>query len=75
MSPGVPLVTPKTMRGEILAVYRSRERRGFVKDTDGFAANLIVELNEADPERMDVQCSPRLVGGLVTLANKLSFQL
>lgn len=73
--PGVPLTTPKMLRGEIGAKYRLRERRGLAKDYEGFMNELVVEINALDPERMDVHCMPRFVNGWVTLAVKLSFQL
>lgn len=75
VSPGVPLVTPKMLRGEIVALYQSRIRRGLAKDLDGFIADLVVEIDEVDKERANAHVVPRLVGGLVTQAIKLSFQL
>lgn len=74
-SPGVPIVTPASYRGEMVALNDSWERRGFTKDAAGFETDLICEINELDVERLDVQIAPRLVGGLVTLAHKISFQL
>jgi len=72
---GVPMVTPKLFRGELIALNDSWIRRGLTKDATGFANALIVEINELDPERLDVNMAPRLVGGLVTLPVKISFQL
>lgn len=73
--PGVPLVTPSLYRGEIIAHNAGLEKRGRTYDAEGFAADLYVEINPLDKERLDVQVAHRLVGGLVTLAHKLSFQL
>jgi phage tail sheath gpL-like len=75
VSPGVPLVTPLMMRGELGALYRQLERDGLVKDTEGFLRELVVELPASDVNRMNVHAAPRIVNGLVTLAIKLSFQL
>jgi len=75
VGPGVPVVTPATLRGELVAAYRSRERRGLAKDTAGFAADLLVEIDETNGERLNVQASPRLVNGLVVTAMKIAFQL
>jgi phage tail sheath gpL-like len=75
VGPGVPMTTPKMMRGKILALYKTRERGGLVKETDAFSAELLVELDEVDKERINVQSTPRIVGGNVTQAHKLSFQL
>lgn len=74
-SPGVAIVTPGMYRGEMIALNDSWERRGFTKDAEGFATDMICEINELDVERLDVNIAPRLVGGLVTLAHKISFQL
>jgi phage tail sheath gpL-like len=59
----------------MIALNDSWERRGFTKDAEGFATDMICEINELDVERLDVNIAPRLVGGLVTLAHKISFQL
>lgn len=75
VAPGVPISTPKTIRGEINALYAIRERGGRVKDSAGFAADLLVELDETDVERMNVLAVPRLVNGFVTMAIRLAFQL
>lgn len=75
VAPGVPMVTPAMMRGELGALYRVRERRGLVTDTDGFMRELVVEIPETDKERINAHLVPRLVNGLVTQAFKLSFTL
>lgn len=75
VDPGVPTVSPKQLKGEINARYRLRERRGLAKDPEGFAEDLVVEIDAVDPERINAHAVPRFVNGLVTLAFKLSFQL
>lgn len=75
VDPGVPVVTPKMMRGELISHYRQRVRNGLSKDEDGFARDLVVELPADDVERMNAHVMPRFINGLVTLAFKISFQL
>ncbi len=75
VSPGVPVTTPKMLRGELGALYRQLERDGLVKDTEGFLRELVIEIPASDVERLNVHCAPRLVNGLVTLATKVSFRL
>lgn len=75
VSPGVPMTTPKTMRGEMGALYRELERDGLVKDTEGFLRELVIEIPSNDVERLNIHCAPRLVNGLVTEAFKVSFRL
>lgn len=75
VAPGVPVLTPKALRGELVAHYRSWEFAGAMKDAEGFKRDLYIELPEDDVNRINAQVVPRLVNGLVTLGFKLSFQL
>ena len=75
VDPGVPLVQPSTMRGEVIAIYNSRIRRGLAHSLEAFEEDLVVEIDPVDPERMNIHAVPRFINGLVTLAIKLSFQL
>jgi phage tail sheath gpL-like len=72
---GSPVMTPALMRGEMVALNKSLMARARTKDAAGFETDLICELDPLDPERLNVQIAPRLVGGLVTLALKISFRL
>jgi phage tail sheath gpL-like len=72
---GVPVVTPKALRGELIAWNDSLIRRGRTKDAEGFASTLLVEINAQDGERIDVLMGTRLVRGLVTLAIRNAFRL
>lgn len=75
VDPGVPLVSPSTMRGEVIALYTSRVRRGLAHSVEAFSDDLVVEIDPVDPERMNIHAVPRFINGLVTLAIKLSFVL
>jgi phage tail sheath gpL-like len=75
VDPGVPVLTPAGWRGELIAWYDQMVRAGRVKDAAGFAEDLVVEINADDTERLDTESAPRLIGGLVTMAHKIAFQL
>lgn len=72
---GVPILTPKAWRGELIAWYEGMEKKGRVKDLAGYTEDLRVEIDEDDPERMNTESPDRLVNGLVTMAMKVAFQL
>lgn len=73
--PGQAVVTPKVIRAEIIALYRELEFDGLVENVDAFKANLIVERNVNDPNRVDVLLPPDFVNQLRVLAIKAQFRL
>ena len=72
---GQPIVTPKSVRAEIIAAYADMVTLGWVQDIAGFKAALIVEINALNPTRLDVGFNPTLVGGLRDFAVLNSFIL
>jgi phage tail sheath gpL-like len=73
--PGQAIVTPKVIKGEILAAYLSMERAGIVENFEIFKKYLIVERNEAEPTRLDVLFPPDLVNQLRIFAVLAQFRL
>lgn len=73
--PGQAIVTPKLMKAEAVAKFREWEEIGLVENIDGFKANLVVERNVSDPNRLDVLLPPDLVNQLRIVANKIAFRL
>lgn len=53
-APGSNVVTPSTIRADIIAAYGELEVEGMVQQSAAFAANLIVEKNAQNPNRVDV---------------------
>ena len=51
--PGQAIVTPSVIRGELLALYRELEEAGIVENFDQYKADLIVERNKDDRNRVD----------------------
>ncbi|MEZ2293095.1 phage tail sheath subtilisin-like domain-containing protein [Variovorax sp. RCC_210] len=65
---GAAIVTPAVIRGELIAEYEAMEVEGFVENTELFAANLIVERNATDPNRLDVLFPPDYINQLRVFA-------
>ncbi|MGE0022109.1 MAG: phage tail sheath C-terminal domain-containing protein [Hyphomicrobium sp.] len=73
--PGQAIVTPKVAKAAIVAHYRELEFLGLVENAEAFAANLIVERNVSDPNRLDVLYPPDLINQLDVFAVLAQFRL
>lgn len=73
--PGQAIVTPNTVRAELIAHYRELEWVGLVENADKFKQHLIVERNVDDPNRLDVLYPPDLVNQLKVFAVLAQFRL
>jgi len=73
---GAAIVTPNTIRAELIAQYTTLVYNGYVQDAEGFAKGLIVEQNSSNPNRVDVLFDPVLVNQLnvVGLLNQFRLQ-
>ena len=74
-SPGQAIVTPSVIRGELLALYRELEYAGIVENFDAYKADLIVERNGSDRNRVDVLAPPDIVNQFRIFAMKNMFVL
>ncbi|WP_048796193.1 MULTISPECIES: phage tail sheath subtilisin-like domain-containing protein [Serratia] len=74
-APGSALVTPSTIKAELIAEYQSLEWQGYVQDSKGFAAGLIVEPNAKNPNRVDVLWDGVLINQLRIFAVLAQFRL
>lgn len=72
-APGQPIVTPKVVRAELLALYRELEWAGLVSNYDDYAESLLVWIDENDPNRLNVHGRPNLVNGFNIMAMKAAF--
>ena len=72
---GQAIVTPSIIRGELIAVYGAMVKLGWVENAVAFAANLIVERNADDPNRVDVLFPPDFINQLRVLAVLNQFRL
>lgn len=51
---GLAIVTPATIKAELIAEYSTLVYNGYAQDASGFASGLIVEQNSKNPNRVDV---------------------
>lgn len=72
---GSNVVTPSIIKADLVAAYRQLEAEGMVQDSAAFAANLVVEKNAKNPNRVDVLYPAVLVNQLRTFAMLAQFRL
>ena len=73
--PGQAIVTPKTIKAELIAQYRFDEFLGRVENARAFKENLIVERDPNDPNRVNVLYPPDLINQLRVFAVLAQFRL
>lgn len=69
------IVTPKSMKAEMVAWAQSMQVIGLVENIDAFKAASVAERNLADRNRMDNLLIPDLVNQLRIIGNKIQFIL
>lgn len=74
-APGQAIVTPKTIRAELIAGYGELERNGLVENAEAFSQHLVVERDSSSPNRLNVLCPPDLVNQLRVFALLYQFRL
>ncbi len=72
---GQAIITPKIGRAEAVARFQVWQELGLVEDLDQFKAELIVELNPTDPNRLDWFLPPNLVNQFRVGAAQIGFVL
>ena len=72
--PGQAIVTPRVIRGELVAAYGELERDGLVENMEMFTANLIVERDPNNPARLNILFPPDLVNQLRVFALLYQFR-
>lgn len=72
---GQAIVTPKVIKGELIAQYRQMEYDGLVENGDLFKANLIVARSTTEPNTVEVSYPPDIINQLRRLNIKASFRL
>lgn len=71
--PGQPVMTPNLARGELKALFKEWERKGLVENFSQFEADLIVERDSDDPDRLNVRMGPNLMNQFRVLAGQIQF--
>lgn len=72
---GQALVTPSTLRAEVISIFRDWEELGLVENSAQFKKDIVVERNITDPNRVDMLLPPDLVNSLMVTSVKIAFLL
>lgn len=72
---GQAIVTPKIIRAELIALFRELENAGLVEDLDQFKADLIVERDASDRNRINALIPPNIVNQFRVFAGAVQFRL
>nr|DAP38480.1 MAG TPA: tail component [Caudoviricetes sp.] len=72
---GQPVATPKSIRGELIAVYNKLVKKAICENVDKFAEALIVERDVDSPNRVNVLLPPDYVNQLRVFAVLNQFRL
>lgn len=75
VGPGQFIMTRSLGEAEALGWFRDMERLGLVEGYDQFAADLVVERNVTDPNRLDFLLPPDLINQLIVTAGRIAFRL
>jgi phage tail sheath gpL-like len=73
--PGANVVTPNIIKADLIAAYRELEAEGYVQNGDVFKAEIIVEKNKTNPNRVDVLWPGALINQLRIFALLAQFRL
>ncbi|HDR1429744.1 TPA: phage tail sheath subtilisin-like domain-containing protein [Pasteurella multocida] len=75
VSPGQAIVTPQTIRTELFSLFTELEWQGLVEDFEQFKRDLLVEIDENNPCRVNVLSNPNLVNQFRMYAERTAFKL
>lgn len=75
VDPGQAVVTPGTIRAELISLFRDWERAGLVENVEQFKTDLIVERDLNDPNRVNARLSPDLINQFIVFAGQIQFLL
>lgn len=73
--PGSYIVTPKTIKQEIIALFKELSDAGLVENIEDFVNNLIVERDTSDKNKVRVLLPPDLINQFRVLAGVIQFIL
>ncbi len=72
---GQAVVTPKTIRAELIALFRQWEEAGLVENIDQFIEDLIVERDSSDVNRVNALIPPDIINQFRVFAGNVQFRL
>ncbi|AUZ85790.1 phage tail sheath subtilisin-like domain-containing protein, partial [Methylophaga nitratireducenticrescens] len=71
---GQAIMQPKLAKVEFLALYKEFELKGWVQDYDGYKETFTAQINDDDPDRLDIYDSPKLINNLRVTAVHTEFR-
>jgi len=75
LGPGQAAVSPSIVAAELVAEYAGLEYDGLATNIDVFKANLVVEIDDQNPNRLNVLYPPQLAGQLRQFAALCQYRL
>ena len=75
VQPGANVVTPKTIRAEIISLFSMLQRVGLIENLDDFKNNLVVERDLTDKNRINALLPPDLINQFRIMAGLIQFIL
>lgn len=72
---GQAVVTPNVIKAEAISKFREWEEIGLVENFDQFKADLVIERNLSDRNRLDALLPPDLINQLRIVGTKIAFRL
>jgi phage tail sheath gpL-like len=72
---GPNVVTPKDVRGELIALFGDWAELGLVQDMEQFKRDAVVEISAADANRFNVIIPPHCINQLRVIAGQIQFIL
>jgi len=73
--PGQPVMTPKLAKAELIARFDQWEEAGLVQDRAAFIRDLLTEISNTDPDRLNALIPPTIINQLRVFAGLLQFRL
>jgi phage tail sheath gpL-like len=70
---GQPIMTPNTGYAEAVAWFKRKISQGLVEGLDQFKADLRVEINSQNPDRLDFLLSPDVINQLIVVGTQFKF--
>ena len=75
VSSGQAIATPSGIHAELVGLFKELEGAGIVEDLEQFKTELIVQIDESDPNRVNAQLPPNLINQLRVFAGQVQFLL
>jgi len=73
--PGQAILTPSMAKAELVSEARAAEFNGLMSNVTAFIANLVVQIDPTNPDRLQVQWPPQLMGQLRQFTLLAQFRL